>query len=201
MANNDVVTPELIKPSAPENRTKAYRIRRDIKNHADVSTEDMEWLHSYEEAQRVAKGASRTHKVQYTEESAEAVGTGDAAAYAAAMAAPQLAKEEGRRIDQLILAAVQATTMANKATQAAYEMVLRMGSQLLERNGQLENVHLGMLDAIREGHLAKTNAEAELIRRDAESAGNDEGGINGMVSQLMPVILQELTKKKMIEKK
>lgn len=196
-----VVNPEVIRPGSPENRARAYRIRRAIKNADVVTPEDMSWLREYEDAQKTARGASRTHKVQYTEESAEAEGTGDAASIAAAMAAPALAKEEGRRIDSLILAAVQATTMANKATQAAYDMVLKMGAQVLERNGQLEQVHLGMLEAIREGHLARTNAEAELIRQEAEHAGEDKGGIDGMVAQLMPVILQELTKRNLAGKK
>lgn len=200
MGKDEPITPEIV-PGSPADRTRAYRIRRALKKDPDeVPPDDVEWLRAYEAAQ-TSKGASRTHKVSYTEESAEAAGTGDAAALAAAMAAPQLAKEEGRRLDNLIQAATQATMMANKATQAAYDMVLKMGAQLLERNGQLEHVHLGMLEAIREGHLARTNAEAELIRQEAEHSGEDKGGIDGMVAQLMPIILQELTKRNLAGKK
>lgn len=200
MGKDDTITPEIV-PGSPADRTRAYRIRRALKKDPDeVPQDDIEWLRAYEAAQ-TSKGASRTHKVLYSEESAEAVGTGDAAAMAAAMAAPQLAKEEGRRLDNLITAATQATMMANKATQMAYEMVLRMSQQILERNGQLESVHLGMLDTIREGHLARTNAEAELIRKEAEDSGGDRDGINGMVAQLMPAILSELTKRKLDPKK
>jgi len=192
--NTEVVTPEIV-PGSPADRTRAYRIRRALKKDPDeVPQEDKEWINAYEAAQ-VSKGASRSHRVSYTEESAEAAGTGDAAAYAAAMAAPQLAKEEGRRIDNLIAAVIQATVAANKNTQAAYDQILRSNQQLLERNAQLETVHLGMLEAIRTGHIERTKAEAELIMKEAESAGEDNDVASGVIAQLMPVVLAEIAKR------
>lgn len=195
MAKNDgVITPEIV-PGSPADRTRAYRIRRALKKDPDeVPTEDKDWLRDYVEAQAANKGASRTHKMTYSEESAEAVGTGDAAAYAAAQAAPLLAKEEGRRIDNLINAVIAGTTASNKNTQTAYDMLLRMCGLIMDRNEQLERVHLGMLEAVRTGHIARTEAEAELIRKEAES-GEDGDGINGMVSQMMPIIVAEMAKR------
>jgi hypothetical protein len=202
MAKGDgPLTPEIINPAgSPADRARAYRIRKALRESPDeVPPEDQRWYTEYAENQKTARGASRTHKVQFTEESAEAEGTGDAAAVAAAMAAPQLAKEEGRRYDSLILAAVSSMTAANKATSMAYDMVLKMGNQLLERNNQMETVHLSMLETIRAGHLARTEAEAELIRADAEADANaaaeGPGGIDGMVKELMPVIISELAKR------
>ncbi len=182
------------------NRAKAYRIRASQRKGDPVTSEEIRWLEDYEN-QKEARGASKTHKVSYVEESAEAAGTGDAAAIAAAQFAPALAREEGRRIDYLIAAANQSSNVALRAVKEAHDMVLSMAKLVMDRNASLEEVHLGMLDAVRDGHLARANAEAELIRRDAESSGGDEGGINGMVSQLMPVILQELTKRKLENKK
>jgi len=195
--DTEAITPEIV-PGSPADRTRAYRIRRALrKDEDDVPPDDKEWLRAYEAAQ-VSKGASRSHRVSYTEESAEAAGTGEAAAYAAAMAAPKLAKEEGRRIDNLIAAVIQATVAANKNTQAAYDQILRSNQQLLERNAQLEHVHLGMLEAIRTGHLARTEAEAELIRKEAESAGEDGDMASGVIAQLMPVVLAEIAKRQQV---
>ena len=205
MANNDLINPA----GSPADRVRASRIRKALReNPGGVPPEDQRWFIDYSDAQK-DRGASRTHKVSYSEESAEAAGTGDAAAIAAAMAAPQLAKEEGRRYDSLILAAVSSMTAANKATTSAYEMVLKMGQQLLDRNGQLEKVHLGMLETIRAGVKAVANAEAELIRSQAEAdaeaaiaeASESAGGVDGMIKELMPVIIQEIGKRASIASK
>jgi hypothetical protein len=176
-------------------RQKAYRIRAAQRKGEHVSPEDMRWIDEYDQ-RKESRGASRSHKVSYVEELAEATGTGDAAAVAAAQFAPALAREEGRRIDYLIASSNQSVTIALRAVKDSHEMVIEMARQVMDRNKSLEEVHLAMLDSVREGHLARTNAEAELIRRDADAVG-DEGGINGMVAQLMPVILQELTKRKL----
>jgi hypothetical protein len=191
----EVITPEIV-PGSPADRNRAYRIRVALKKDSDsVPPEDVEWLKAFEAAKVANKGASRSHKVSFTEESAEAVGTGDAAAYAAAMAAPQLAKEEGRRIDNLIAAVIQASNSSNKNIQVAYDMILKMAQQVLERNAQLEQVHLGMLETVRQGHLARTEAEAELIRKEAESAGEDGDMTNGIIAQMMPVVMAEIARR------
>jgi hypothetical protein len=186
--------PDKLPPITPSDRTKAHRLRALLRKGDELPPDDTAWLSDYQVRQEESRGASRTHKVSFTEESAEAAGTGDAAAIAAAQFAPALAREEGRRIDYLIASANQATNIGLGAVREAHKMILEMAKQIMERNASLEEVHLAMLDTVRDSHIARTNAEAEIIRREAEDSGKDgEGGINGMVQELMPIIIQELT--------
>jgi hypothetical protein len=166
----------------------------------NVPQEDLDWAMAYEKSKTRNRAASKTHKVSFTEESAEAAGEG-AEGVAAAMAAPLLAKEEGRRLDNLILAGNQTVAMANAQTNKAFEMLLRMSQQVLERNSRLEEIGIKMLETVREGHIARTQAEAALIMKDAEreademTRGEESGGVDKMIGDAMPVIIEAVMKR------
>jgi hypothetical protein len=195
MAKDDKpLNPEVIPPSsAPANRVRAHRIRSALRSGKEVSPEDRDWIRAYSEN----RGSSRKHTVEYREESAEAEGTGTAAEVAAAMAAPELAREEGRRYDFLIGASINAINASAKATDASNQMILKMAEQILKRNEQMENVHLKQLETIGVMSMQLANAEAESIIKDAEAdaeakaaeSGGDE--ISNMVREMLPALLNE----------
>jgi hypothetical protein len=210
MAKGDApLEPEVIPPpgNGPADRQRAYRIGKLIREKRPVSDDDLAWLTEYKKQQ--AKGASRSKKVTFTSEENEAVGTGDAAV-AAALAAPQLAKEEGRRIDSLIREATNATSAMGKIATGAFELLLKFSTAVLERNGKLEQNNIGMLDTFRKSHVELTRAHAALVRqqaeqeadeitRDAEERAQDgEGGsdmVEGIIQQFLPVIVAEMQKR------
>jgi len=167
-----------------------------MKAGKEVSEEDLNWIRSYSEN----RGASRKHTVEYREESAEAEGTGTAADIAAAMAAPELAREEGRRYDFLIGAAISAINASTKATAASNEMILKMADQILKRNEQMENVHLKQLEIIGAMSTQLANAEAESIIKEAEaeaeSKSNEGDAIGDMVKEMLPALINEFARRK-----
>ena len=137
MANDESVTPEVIPPpTGAAERNRAYRISKAVKEGRSVAPEDLTWLTEYEKAKQ-SRHAAKSRKVTYSSEETESAATGDMAV-AAALAAPQLAREEGRRIDSLIREATNATASANKMTLAACEVMMKFAVAILERNGKLE---------------------------------------------------------------
>jgi hypothetical protein len=188
---SDVSDGEIV-PTNPGNRTKAARIRRKVAAGDQATPEEIAWLDEYEQAQRKtgssSRAASRSSKLVHIEESnesaAESHGEGTTA-YVAASAA--MVREEGRRLDFLASAGLNAMNMA-------FGRVLEMNKQLLERNEALETAHVDLMNAVTKGHLDLTAAEIENMRtqHEAEQAG-DQGGVNGMVQQLLPALLQEMT--------
>lgn len=199
------LTPEVIHPgNGPAERSRAYRINKAIREKQEVPEDDLAWLTEYKKQR--AKSASRTRKVSYSEETAEAVGTGDAA-YAAALAAPQLAKEEGRRIDALIREATNATASMAKMATGAFELMMKMSTAILDRNGTLERANISMLDTFRKTHIDMTHAHAALITQQAEvdadnvvreaeeSAKQDSGMGEEIIQQFLPVIMAEMQKR------
>jgi hypothetical protein len=198
MAKGDKpLDPEVIPPSsAPANRVRAYRIREAMKAGKEVPEDDLKWIRAYS----ANRGASRKHTVEYREESAEAEGTGTAAEVAAAMAAPELAREEGRRYDFLIGAAINAINASAAATDKSNQMVLKMAEQILKRNEQMENVHLKQLETIGVMSAQLANAEAESIIKDAEAEAESKSGegdaIGEMVKEMLPALINEFARRK-----
>lgn len=199
------INPDVIPPSnAAANRQRAYRISKQIKEGHAASQEDLVWLTEYEKAKQ-SRHASRSKKVTFSSEETESAATGDLSV-AAALAAPQLAREEGRRIDSLIKEATNATSAANKTTIAACELVLKFAGLILDRNGKLEQNNIAMLDTFRKSHVELTHAHAALVQQQAEqeadeitrqaeeaaaaAAEGDKDGINTLVEQFMPYILE-----------
>jgi hypothetical protein len=204
----DVIPPPKLPGNGPADRQRAYRIAKAVNEGASVPPEDLEYLAAYEKAKQ-ARGASRSKKVTFTSEEMEAQGTGDAA-MAAALAAPQLAREEGRRIDSLIRESTNASSAMAKVALAACEMVMKFGGMVLERNGKLEANNIGMLDTFRKSHVEMTHAHAALIQqqaeheadeitREAEDAAKENEGsgdfVDGIVQQFLPAIVAEMGKR------
>lgn len=171
-------------PKRPGHRTKAARLRGKVRSGVTLSPEEIEWLGAYEAQQRATAtstapfGASASERIIQIEERAASVGSG-AAAEAAAMGA--LAKEEGRRVDNLVRAGID-------SMHRACQLYESMARTMLARMQALEDVHLGMLDAVREHYMARTEAEAEVIRSEADN--DDKGGVKEMLAAML---MQQVT--------
>jgi hypothetical protein len=155
-------------------------------------------LDEYEQLQRQtpsARAATSSREVTYTEKenhsAAETHGEGSVAFVAASAA---VAREEGRRLDFLASAGLQAFNMA-------FGRVLEMNKQLLERNLALETAHVDLMNAVTKGHIDLTAAEIENMRKEAEFENQEnQSGVEGMIRQALPALLQgmqgQINKKK-----
>lgn len=133
---------------------------------------DALWLAEYEDGKTSAKGKPRQQsfgasaagkKVKLEiEEHAASVGTGNAAVEAAAAALA--AKEEGRRLDSLTVNAVG-------ALRAAVETYREICTSMKEQMQVLQGTHIAMLESVRDHFLARTDAEAALVEREKDQAG------------------------------
>lgn len=179
---DDVIVPN---PANASHRSKAYKLRTRVRAGHTLMPKDSKWLGDYEAAQEAngagpdpAFGASASERVIHVEERKAAVGTGDAAAHAAAAGA--MVREEGRRLDALVQVAINTVEAAGKIIERAGAMYAQMAAHMLARNQQLEDVHLSMLDTVREHYIARVEAEGT-----AAKAG--EGG-DDMMKQVMEMI-------------
>lgn len=174
----------------PNERVKANRLRAKVKVAPQaMKPDEVEWLNDYEtkqEATREARGASRAHKVSFTEESMEAAGTGSAAEVAAAAV---FSREEGRRFDALL----DRVILATEKTCSLHE---RMCEALL--NQQIENgkVIQSLLVGYRQAYLDKTELEADAIRAGAEGGDEITKMAAELLPQLLPAIMAGMSKKK-----
>lgn len=173
------------KPTA-SHRVKAAKLRKALRMGQTLDPDDAAWLADYEHrrdsaAEAVASGRSASRKVSYTEEEHAAEGTGSAAAEAAALASAT--REEGRRIDSLVQLGMTSLVQA-------CGMYQQMTAALLKRTENFERAQVDMLAAMREHYLARTEAEAELVRAQAEN--KDGGEVSKLVEMLMPAIMAKL---------
>jgi len=176
------------------NRARASQLRAKARAGAFLSPEDAAWLADYDEArgekadQKQAFGASKARRVSYTEEEQEAVGSGSAAAEMAAAGA--MAREEGRRYDSLISVGIMALRAAN-------DMQAKMVEALLERNRNLEEAHVSMMQASGKQYIRSVEAEAELVRLKAAMGEGEEkkDEISQLAEQFLPYIMPLITQK------
>jgi hypothetical protein len=142
---------------------------------------DRLWLEEYEEKDRTRRphaaaatdvGASRKSRTISLDidEHAEAVGTGSAAVTAASAAL--VVKEEGRRLDSLLMNAIDAMKLsADINRQTALMLREDYGAlfQLItERTQVLEATHIEMLQTVRAHFLHATQIEGELMNKESE---------------------------------
>lgn len=179
----------------PADRAKAGRIRLKLEAGRDCDAGEIAWLTAYEQTPvgelpppREDFGASqaKTSKVTFTEEKteAQAVGLGQAAALATASA--MATREEGRRLDSIIDRGLNALTRAVET----YE---KMVQQMLKERQADAQLHRGLLESVRTHFIARSEAEADVIRTNAEadareiaaSGGAEGNGFEGMIAQLI----------------
>jgi hypothetical protein len=188
---------ETPNPSVPAHKQKAYRIRRQVENGSPVTSEDAEWFAHYEDAirrkaeERVVNpdgsmGASKNRKVSYTEEESQAVGMGEAAAIAASSA---LAREEGKRLDNLMDRAITAMEKGNGFMEKACVMFSKMTEHCLAQSKTMMDTHIQILDSLREHHIARTEAESELV---AAGLAEPPDETNDIAGDLVKGVLQGL---------
>jgi diphthamide synthase subunit DPH2 len=121
------------------------------------------------------------------DEQSVAAGTGSAASEAAS--AGVLAREEGRRLDYLSRVGIEAMSRACQL----YE---RMASSLLERTKALEEVHLAMLDAVREQYLARTQAEIDAMRAEAHNEEEKPDAATSLLEKIITDAARDVEKTK-----
>lgn len=177
----DALAQESDAPSDGD-RARAVRLRGRVKVKAPLTPEEAAWLEDYErqrDAVRQSRGGSRSHKVSYTEESAEAVGTGSAAEVAAAAA---MSREEGRRYDHLLNGVI-------RGMESAVMMFEKLSALCMTRMTEDARTIRELTRSDRENYLDKTELEAEAIRRDAEGGGD---AVSKLAEQLLPQLLPML---------
>jgi len=153
---------EVIPPSpkSGSDRTRAARLRARVRVRAPLAPEDAEWLNEYE-ARTKDVGASASHKVSYTEESTQAMGTGSAAEVAAAAA---MVREDGRRLDNILDRSIRFMESACLRYEKLVDILLAHRHEDSEQIRALLNAHHdNTLDRIElEGALLKAqNADGE----------------------------------------
>lgn len=172
-----------MKPT-PSDRVKATKLRTKIRVGHELAPADAEWLNNYETerdaVKEQSKGASRAHKVSYTEESAEAVGTGSAAEVAALAA---VAREEGRQLDKVVSVALNALT-------AACDLHRKMSEALLARAVEDGKTMRELMISVRTHYLDAAELEADAIRKSAEE--KDDNSSDNMVNALLPLLAAKM---------
>lgn len=161
-------------------RSRAYRLRAKLRHGDALEPEDAIWLTGYEKQTR-DEGASASEKITHTEERRIATGTGAAAEAAAAAA---FEREAGQRTDSLARIGIEAL----KECVTAYKS---MTQELRLRNRDLEEVHLSMLDSVREQYHARTQAEIDAMQTQAELE-KAEDPISAMAREFAPTIIEHM---------
>ncbi len=176
--SSHVTTTTIPDPKNPNHRARAHKLRAAVRRGQTLAEDDAAWLNDYEAAQTTKAGEPKFasgHRVFHMEESATDA-SGDAAAVAAS--APAVSRNEGRRLDYIL--DLMLRSQMNVAT-----MWERMAGQMIQRNAQLEEVHLAMLDAVREHYLARIEAEAEnTLLKPEEKPDMIEEMARGMMGAL-----------------
>ncbi len=160
-------------------RSRAYRLRAKLRHGDALEPEDADWLAGYEKARD--EGSSASEKITHTEERRIATGTGAAAEAAAAAA---FEREAGKREDSLAKIGIDALLAACNAYKD-------MAKELRLRNRDLEEVHLSMLDAVREQYHARTQAEIDTMQAQAELE-KSEDPISAMAREFAPTIVEHM---------
>lgn len=163
-------------------RSKAYKLRAKVRGGGILLPSEEDWFRAYEKAQRARGapdiGASASEKVIHVEERHAAIGTGDAAAHAAAAGA--MVKEEGKRLDSLIAQSTAAMSAGMTAMQRACELHEAMAENMLaDRQADREEMRT-LMASIRTHYLARIDAEGA-----AQKAQQADGDPMGQVLQLM----------------
>lgn len=175
-------------PKNPSHRTKAFKLRRAARNGQQLAAVDALWLSDYEEKQQRAKKAAaaptergrsksaRRLRVEL-DEAAEAEGEGPTAA-AAAVGAALAVKEEGKRLDALLLNSVEsmkASAEINRETALMIREDYGAMFRILSRRAEvLEQTHIEMLQSVRQHFLHATQIEGALMQRDSEGKPEDQ---------------------------
>jgi hypothetical protein len=177
----DVIPPAGPEPPAPppppggSERSKAYKLRQMVKAGQVLLPSQEDWLREYEANQRARGGpdvgASASEKVIHVEERTAAVGTGDAATYAAGAAA--MAKEEGKRLDALIAQSIAAATAGITSMQRACELHESMAATLLADRQQDREEMRTLMASIRTHYLARIDAEGAAAKAQQTAEGAD----------------------------
>ena len=67
-----------------------------------------------------------------------------------------------------------------------------MCETMLERNRDLETAHVQMMTVYRQNFLARVEAEGDVAQLEREAAEGDGDGINKLVTDLLPLVLEKL---------
>lgn len=173
----------MAKPVAE--RVKAHRIRKKaIVEGVPLSDDEAANLDDYESSKapgRRGRSASARKVDLHIEEAAEAEGDHlHPEAYAA------VARSEGLRADTLL------NIVTNRLIQCNDQYLILL-THAMERSERLENAHVSLIEAMRDSHLARIEAEgqARVAQQIAESAGGDDE-LGKILELLAPVIAAKI---------
>lgn len=180
-------------PPTHAERSKANRLRLKQKQFIQLTDDESAWLEAY--AERTPRGTgsadvgasqAATRRVTYSEEETQAASVGTGAAAESASAAAMLATAEGKRIDNLL--ALSMSIMSR-----AVDTYERMVRQMLAERAQDSQVQRGLLETVRTQYVARAEAEAELLKAEAEHAAAETEGGDGF-SQVVGALVEGMTK-------
>ena len=187
--------PKKIVTKSPSDRVRASRLRNAIGRGDEISDDDAAFfelhtgappvrpLDAAAVADRAGRSASASKVVEFRSEERAAAAEGSHVhpdAYAA------IARSEGLRADTLLRVAADAMIRVNQQAFALVELCYA-------RLEAVETAHVGMMNAVRDHYLARTEAEANQIRLQEMSELG--GGENGEFMQFMG-FMQEAWKHK-----
>lgn len=193
-------------PSDKKARSKAFQIRRKLPRGAALPGE-VEWLTDYEKAMKggAAKNghkatsarlvdaqtappdpppapssfaAGSSKKIMHVEEHTQAVQASGDPAVMAEMLKASTAREEGRRYDYLLDAAV-----------GSLRFVV---DELMKEKKELQKTQISMMEAIREQYVARTQAEINTMFAAADAKKAAEESASGTDEQKAMKFMEQL---------
>lgn len=160
----------MAKPVAE--RVKANRIRNKASQGIPLSDDEAATLEEYEEAVPPAKNRSASSRVVSLDIEEHAAAEGNhlhPEAYAS------IARSEGLRADTLLRIVTDRLIACN-------DQYLRLMLHMMERSTRLEDAHIGLLEAVRDSHLSRIEAEGEaLMAKRIDGAADGDGELAEML--------------------
>lgn len=176
-------------------RVRASRIRKKAVDGVPLSDDEAATLEEYEASVPTARNRSASSRTVHLDIEEQAAAEGNhphPEMYAAAM------RSEGLRADTLLRIVTDRLIACN-------DQYLRLMTHMMERSIRLEDAHVALLEAVRDSHLAKIEAEgqAKIAEQIAASAGGDDE-LGKLMELLAPVIAAKMSqdqKKTNVKKK
>lgn len=157
-------------------RVKASRARRKMAEGEPLTDDEAANLEEYEASKPPGKNRSASSRVVHLDIEEQAAAEGNHVhpeAYAA------IARSEGLRADTLLRIVTDRLIECN-------DQYLRLMTHMMERSSRLEDAHIGLLEAVRESHLSRIDAEAELrMQQSIDKAAGGDGELGEMLKLLL----------------
>jgi hypothetical protein len=179
-------------PKPLNERVKATRVRKKAVDGIPLSDDEAAFLEDYEQSKPPVRGKSASSRVVHLDIEEQAAAEGEHPhpdAYAA------VARSEGLRADTLL------NIVTNRLMQCN-DQYLRLMMYMMDRAERLENAHVSLIEAMRDSHLARIEAEgqAKMAEQIASVAGEDDE-LGKLLELLGPVIAARVSQQPQPQKK